>query len=487
MSTSATASSGNDAKGGGAIFKPSITSNQTKNNQQEAKQNVFKFDIDQVPSIADITHTESIAEMIEIVDDDNENNQFYKDSSTEAQKKKDEDSDKTIENDLEDMLKVPKNTAASNEARRESQETVIFAPKKIIDEKIEKTEVELGNQQGLRKTLSFQQSLQSDILLHDNNQRSHEHKKKKKKKHKRKLQSDTSTEASAESTTYSSKSDKTRSSEKDDTPNLKREHHRSKHRKKRSRSKGCWYCKNACDYHREKNLNTLDRNEPHKSSSKLIDEGTQAGPSYIPSMREGMNNRHYLFDPCADAFFDYPRGAVSKDGMDSLRYDSKTEAAKIAKLYLTTNPCQIPSSSKDKTQSIVKGLNQVSGNNPMAFALSELLRGQLDLTANFLSSQKKLYATYCSNLDSISMHKPNENIFDDVLHDKNITEKKLRRSKRIDKDGEGKRLKVPNKDADDNFSVSEELILEEYESEFEEELSDTELVEMNTDLGKMQR
>ena len=487
MSTSATASSGNDAKGGAAIFKPSITSNQTNSNQQEAKQNVFKFDIDQAPSIADITHTESIAEMIEIVDDDNENNQLYKDSSTETQKKKDEDSEKTIQNDLDDMLKVPKNIAASTEVRRESQETVIFAPKKIIDEKIEKHEVDLDNQGNLRKTLSFQQSLQSDILLHENSQRSHDHKKKKKKKHKRKLQSDTSTEAPAESTTYSSKSDKTKSSEKDDTSNLKRDHHSSKHRKKSSRSKGCWFCKNACDYHREKNINTLDRNEQHKSSSTLIDEGTQAGPSYIPSMREGMNNRHYLFDPCADAFFDYPRGAVSKDGMDDYRYDSKTEAAKIAKLYLTTNPCQIPSSSMDKTQSIVKGLNQVSGNNPMAFALSELLRGQLDLTANFLSSQKKLYATYCSNLDSISMQKPYKKAFDDVLHDDKISEKKLRRSKRIDKDEEDKRHKDPNRAADENVSVAEEVILEEYESEFEEEVSDTELVEMKTGVGSMSR
>ena len=485
MSTSATASSGNGAKGSAAIFKSSQTNNQTENNQQTDKQNVFKFDIDQAPSIADITHTESIAEMIEIVDDDNEHTHYLKDSSTEAQNKKDEDSDKTIENELDDMLKVPKNIAASNEARRESQETVIFAPKKIIDEKIEKAEDQLGNQQNLKKTLSFQQSIQSDILLNEINQRSHEHKKKKKKKHQRKLQSDTSTEASSESTTYSSKSDKTKPSEKAETSNIKRDHHRSKHRKKRSRSKGCWYCTNACDYHREKNLNVIDGNEPHKSASKLIDEGTQAGPSYIPSMREGMKNRHYLFDPCADAFFDYPRGVVSKDGMDSYRYDSKTEAAKIAKLYLTTNPCQIPSSSKDKTQSIVKGLNHVSGNNPMAFALSELLRGQLDLTANFLSSQKKLYATYCSNLDSISLQKPHQKVFDDVLHDDRISEMKLRRSKRIDE--EGKRLKDPNKVPDENLSVTEEVILEDYESEFEEELSDTDLVEMRTGLGNMTR
>ena len=42
-------------------------------------------------------------------------------------------------------------------------------------------------------------------------------------------------------------------------------------------------------------------------------------------------------------------------------------------------------------------------NNPMAFALSELLRGQLDLTANYLASQKQLYATYCSSLNTIAV------------------------------------------------------------------------------------
>ena len=36
--------------------------------------------------------------------------------------------------------------------------------------------------------------------------------------------------------------------------------------------------------------------------------------------------------------------------------------------------------------------------NPMAFALSELMKGQLELTAHFLSSQKSLYANYCGNL-----------------------------------------------------------------------------------------
>ena len=39
--------------------------------------------------------------------------------------------------------------------------------------------------------------------------------------------------------------------------------------------------------------------------------------------------------------------------------------------------------------------------NPMAYALSELLKGQLELTSHFLNSQKTLYANYCANLDKI--------------------------------------------------------------------------------------
>ena len=45
--------------------------------------------------------------------------------------------------------------------------------------------------------------------------------------------------------------------------------------------------------------------------------------------------------------------------------------------------------------------------NPMAYALSELLKGQLDLTANFLSTQKTLYANYCASLSTI-IQRPDE-------------------------------------------------------------------------------
>ena len=39
--------------------------------------------------------------------------------------------------------------------------------------------------------------------------------------------------------------------------------------------------------------------------------------------------------------------------------------------------------------------------DPLSRALSEMLKGQLDLTTSFLESQKRLYATYCASLNAI--------------------------------------------------------------------------------------
>jgi hypothetical protein len=39
----------------------------------------------------------------------------------------------------------------------------------------------------------------------------------------------------------------------------------------------------------------------------------------------------------------------------------------------------------------------------MTYALSELLRGQLELTENFLNSQKKLYTAFVSSLNSAAL------------------------------------------------------------------------------------
>ena len=54
--------------------------------------------------------------------------------------------------------------------------------------------------------------------------------------------------------------------------------------------------------------------------------------------------------------------------------------------------------------------------NPLSYALSELLKGQLDLTANFLSTQKRLYANYCASLSTIMQEEPKSADFDKVIH-----------------------------------------------------------------------
>ena len=47
-----------------------------------------------------------------------------------------------------------------------------------------------------------------------------------------------------------------------------------------------------------------------------------------------------------------------------------------------------------------------SAEERMSLALSEMLRGQLELTSSFLESQKRLYATYCASLNAVSSIQP---------------------------------------------------------------------------------
>ena len=63
--------------------------------------------------------------------------------------------------------------------------------------------------------------------------------------------------------------------------------------------------------------------------------------------------------------------------------------------------------------------------NPMAYALSELLKGQLELTSHFLNSQKTLYANYCANLDKILLEPPAKHEdFEKVIFSKRYQEAK---------------------------------------------------------------
>ena len=62
-------------------------------------------------------------------------------------------------------------------------------------------------------------------------------------------------------------------------------------------------------------------------------------------------------------------------------------------------------------------ITSISDNqNPLSYALSELLKGQLDLTANFLSTQKRLYANYCASLSTIMQEEPKSAEFDKVIN-----------------------------------------------------------------------
>ena len=92
----------------------------------------------------------------------------------------------------------------------------------------------------------------------------------------------------------------------------------------------------------------------------------------------------------------------------------------------------------------------------MAYALSELLKGQLELTANFLTTQKTLYANYCASLSHF-VPQTDFSSFDKVIYPKKYE---------------------PAAAADDPMIVSESseekisVIVEEdiqYESEFEDE------------------
>jgi len=53
--------------------------------------------------------------------------------------------------------------------------------------------------------------------------------------------------------------------------------------------------------------------------------------------------------------------------------------------------------------------------NPMTYALTELLRGQLELTENFLNSQKHLYSTFVNSLNSAAVQ---QQLLEDKLNKK---------------------------------------------------------------------
>ena len=129
----------------------------------------------------------------------------------------------------------------------------------------------------------------------------------------------------------------------------------------------CPMCHSLCDYHKKKRHKRRRRHHPREDR---------------PSIPAG---RHYLFDPTKDLLHNMGGGGGG------------STASALAKLFLTTSPA---TAAQDEVKGPYMGSIGMTA-DPLGQALSEMLRGQLDLTSSFLESQKRLYATYCASLNAV--------------------------------------------------------------------------------------
>ena len=124
-----------------------------------------------------------------------------------------------------------------------------------------------------------------------------------------------------------------------------------------------------CEYHQK----TL-KSEKSESPKVVSNEAIQVG---IPNTKYGAG--HYMFDPTKDAMFQFP-------GTDNLAFIKSAWMNEV-------NEKKVQNEAFERLQS--------DSGNPVTYALSELLRGQLELTSNFLTTQKTLYANYCASLSKL--------------------------------------------------------------------------------------
>lgn len=59
----------------------------------------------------------------------------------------------------------------------------------------------------------------------------------------------------------------------------------------------------------------------------------------------------------------------------------------------------------------------------MTYALSELLRGQLELTENFLNSQKKLYTAFVGSLNTAALQQQQQELMQQQLKQQELVQK----------------------------------------------------------------
>ena len=130
----------------------------------------------------------------------------------------------------------------------------------------------------------------------------------------------------------------------------------------------CPMCHSLCDYHKKKRHKRRRRHHQREEDRSSIPAG-----------------RHYLFDPTKDLLHNMGGGGST--------------ASALAKLFLTTSPAAAAAQDEVKGPSYMGSIGMTA--DPLGQALSEMLRGQLDLTSSFLESQKRLYATYCASLNAV--------------------------------------------------------------------------------------
>ena len=134
----------------------------------------------------------------------------------------------------------------------------------------------------------------------------------------------------------------------------------------------CYYCKHICEYHQK----TL-KSEPEKREDRRpygVNEAVQVG---VPNAKYGKG--HYMFDPTKDAMYQLP---ANNDNLAFIRTAWMNEVDERKLQNHWHDPGDL-------------------NNRPMSYALSELMRGQLELTSNFLTTQKTLYANYCASLSKL--------------------------------------------------------------------------------------
>ena len=135
---------------------------------------------------------------------------------------------------------------------------------------------------------------------------------------------------------------------------------RSKTRSNRRRNKkdsSCYYCDRLCSFHRRSEMSIVPPNLHTETAAKRVDEATQVGD---PNVRFA---EHYMFDPTKDMLFQNA-------------WSSSTAAVATSNGFT------------------IRG----RAGPPPTMALTELMKTQLDLTEGFLQAQRKLYISYCENL-----------------------------------------------------------------------------------------